>query len=169
LTFWGLLYRPPFTDEGQIWCAVEDPLCTLMCQISSRRLFCRPLVKNNLNFCHIFDFGIQWCRQLAAIWESWARAHNYKPSPIQRYQNLSVLQRIHGEIWRTKSDVQKRDGQRDKQTKCKPYQTWHGDRGPRARSCVSKTFGVWRMVSPLGGTEYLGMTRPCQLKTPITP
>jgi len=22
-----------------------------------------------------------------------------------------------------------------------PYQTWHGDRGPRARSCTSKTFG----------------------------
>jgi len=24
LTFWGLLYRPPFTDEGQIWCAIAD-------------------------------------------------------------------------------------------------------------------------------------------------
>ena len=22
--FWGLLYRPPFTDEGQIWCARAD-------------------------------------------------------------------------------------------------------------------------------------------------
>ena len=25
LTFWGLLYRPPFTDEGQIRCAIADP------------------------------------------------------------------------------------------------------------------------------------------------
>ena len=25
LTFWGLLYRPPFTDEGKIWCALADP------------------------------------------------------------------------------------------------------------------------------------------------
>jgi len=24
LTYWGLLYRPPFADEGQIWCAVAD-------------------------------------------------------------------------------------------------------------------------------------------------
>ena len=22
--FWGLLYRPPFTDEGQIWCVLEQ-------------------------------------------------------------------------------------------------------------------------------------------------
>jgi len=25
LTFWGLLYRLPFTGEGQIWCATADP------------------------------------------------------------------------------------------------------------------------------------------------
>ena len=30
---------------------------------------------------------------------------------------VSVLQRLHGEIGRTISDIQKRDGQRDKQTK----------------------------------------------------
>jgi len=41
--------------------------------------------------------------------------------------------------------------------------------GPRARSYTSKTFGVWRTVSPLGGAENLGGTRPLQLKTPITP
>ena len=28
LTFWGFLYRPPFTDEGQIRCAIADPQCT---------------------------------------------------------------------------------------------------------------------------------------------
>ena len=69
---------------------------------------------------------------------------------------VSVLQRLDGEIGCTTSDVQKCDGQTDKQTKrqktqrfwpprrrvkSEPYQTWHGDRGPRARSCTSKTFG----------------------------
>jgi len=29
---------------------------------------------------------------------------------------VSVLQRLHGEIWRTNSDVQKRDGQTNRQT-----------------------------------------------------
>jgi len=60
---------------------------------------------------------------------------------------VSVLQRLHGEIWRTNSDVQKRDEQTNRQTKklsqrfwpprrwvkSEPHQTWHGDRGPRAR------------------------------------
>ena len=65
---------------------------------------------------------------------------------------FSVLQRLHGEIGRTISDVQKRGEQTDKQTdkrfwlprrrvKSEPLQTWHGDRGPRARSFTSKTFG----------------------------
>jgi len=53
--------------------------------------------------------------------------------------------------------------------KSEPHQIWHGDRGPRARSCTCKTFGVWCIVSPLGGAENFGITRPSQLKTPITP
>ena len=32
-----------------------------------------------------------------------------------------------------------------------------------------KRFMVWRIVSPLGGAENLGETRPPQIKTPITP
>ena len=28
-----------------------------------------------------------------------------------------------------------------RRVKSEPHQTWHGDRGPRARSCASKTFG----------------------------
>jgi len=39
LTFGRLLYRPPFTDEGQIWCATADPQCTFTCQNSSRSVY----------------------------------------------------------------------------------------------------------------------------------
>ena len=39
LTFWGLLYPPSFTYEGQIWCAIADPRYTLTCQISSRSVY----------------------------------------------------------------------------------------------------------------------------------
>ena len=38
--FWGLLYRPPFTDEGQIWRARADPRSTLTDQISSEYVHC---------------------------------------------------------------------------------------------------------------------------------
>jgi len=40
LTFGGLLYRPPITDEGQIWCATADRTSTLRCQISSECVHC---------------------------------------------------------------------------------------------------------------------------------
>jgi len=50
----------------------------------------------------------------------WTPRLNYAlPSSIQWYQNrliVSVLQRLHGEIGRTNSDVRKRDGQTDRQT-----------------------------------------------------
>jgi len=39
LIFEGLLYRPPFTDEDQIWCAVGDPRYTFTCEISSRSVY----------------------------------------------------------------------------------------------------------------------------------
>jgi len=77
---------------------------------------------------------------------------------VIRHKIVSVLQRLHGETGRSISVVQKHDGQTDKQTdrqtdkktqrfwpprrrmKSEPIQTWHGDRGPRARSYTSKTF-----------------------------
>ena len=40
LTFGGLLYRPPITDEGQIWCAKADRSSTLTCRISSECVHC---------------------------------------------------------------------------------------------------------------------------------
>jgi len=187
LTFWGLLYRPAFTDEGQIWCAIAHPGICLRVKFHIDRFILSPSGGEKPYFCHIFDFGIQWCRQLAAIWQSWARVHNYKPSPIQRCQNRfctptrSWRNREH-KLWRPKA--WRTDKQTDKQTnrrktrrfwpprrrvKSEPHHTWHGDRGPRARSCASKTFGVWRILSPLGSAENLGITRLCQIKTPITP
>jgi len=38
--FWALLYRPPYTDEGQIWCVGADPRSTLTRQISSECVHC---------------------------------------------------------------------------------------------------------------------------------
>jgi len=52
--------------------------------------------------------------------------------------------------------------------KSDPHQTWHDDRGLRARSCTSKTFWSQIIVLPLGGAENLGVTEPSQIKTPVT-
>jgi len=53
LTFWKLLYRPPFTDEGQIWCPITDPRYTFTCEISSRSVYSVVLW---LRETPIFDF-----------------------------------------------------------------------------------------------------------------
>ena len=100
--------------------------------------------------------------------------------PYPTASKSSVLQRLHGEIGRTtltfKSVTNK---QTDKKTqrfwpprrrvKSEPHQTWHGDRGPRARSCTSKTFGGLTHSFAARSAENSGASRPPQLKTPMTP
>ena len=36
----GVLYQPPFTNEGQIWCAIADPRSTFIREISSECVHC---------------------------------------------------------------------------------------------------------------------------------
>jgi len=114
-------------------------------------LFCRPLLAKtpffrslDLTFSGVANW--QQCEKV----EHGCITTNLPLS--NRIKILSVLQRIHVEIGGTMSDVQKRDKQTNGQktqrfwpprrrVKSKPHQTWHGDRGPRARSCTSKTFG----------------------------
>ena len=53
--------------------------------------------------------------------------------------------------------------------KSEPHQTRHSDRGPRTRTCTSKTF--WDLAHGFAtrGAGYLGETWHPQLKLPITP
>jgi len=55
-----------------------------------------------------------------------------------------------------KSLTIKQKGKQENSTFFLKNSTWHGDRGPRARSCTSKTFGVWRIVSLLGVLNVSG-------------
>jgi len=54
LTFWGLLYRPPFTDEGHIWFDIAHPRHTLVCQISSRSVYSVALCWRKHQFLPFF-------------------------------------------------------------------------------------------------------------------
>ena len=69
--FWhfGHSCTDPITDRGQIWCAGADPCCMLTCQISPRSV-CLAKKTQILPF---FELRYLWCRQLAAIAESWTR------------------------------------------------------------------------------------------------
>jgi len=115
--FWGLLYRPPFTDDGQMWCAIADPWYTLTCQISSRSVYSFALCwrKNPI-------FAVSWTSAFSGV-ANWHQSQNVEHEctttnlPLSNgIKIVSVIQRFLSEIWRTISDVQKRDEQTDKHT-----------------------------------------------------
>ena len=125
-------------------------------------LFYRPLAAKNLHFLPIFV--IFWTSAFSDVakWQQSDKVeHRCTTTNLPQSNGIkivSVIQRLHGEIWRTISDVQKRDEHTNRQTdrptdkkthrfwpprrrmKSEPHQTWHGDRGPRTRSFTSKTF-----------------------------
>ena len=121
-------------------------------------LFCRPLAAKNPQYLPFFAIVWTSAKSVVANWQQSDKVEHGCTTTNLPLPNgikiISVLQRLHGEIGRTNSDVQKRDGQTDKQTdkknstflaapaagEIRAPQTWHGDRGPRARSFTSKTF-----------------------------
>jgi len=54
--FWGLLYRSPCTDEGQIWCALADPWSEFTCEISSRSVYSVVLWRRKPQFLPFLPF-----------------------------------------------------------------------------------------------------------------
>jgi len=138
-----------------MWCAIADPRYTLTCQISSRSVYSVALCWRKTPI-----FAVFWTSAFSVI-TNWQQSDKVEhgcsttnPPLSNGIKIVSVLQRLHGEIGRTISDVQKRDDQTNRQTKKlnvfgdpgggeirAPPNLGHGDRGPRARSCTSKTFG----------------------------
>jgi len=74
-----------------------------------------------------------------------------------KYRHFAMLLVINKLFWRPWRWV-----------KSEPNQTWHGVRGPWARSCTSKTFGDWCSFATTGA-ENSGETHPLNLKLPVTP
>ena len=132
----------------------SSPRYTFTCEILSRSVYSVVLWLRKPPI-----FAVFWTSAFNGVANYWQQSekveHGYTTAnrPLSNgIKIVSVLPRLHGEIGRTTSDVQKRDEQTDKQktrrfrpprrrAKSEPNQTWHGDRGPRARSFTSKTFG----------------------------
>ena len=119
LTFWGLLYRLPFTDEGNIWCAKADQTSNFISVCS----FCRLPVAKTHNFWQILTFGgvsigLFYCplaaknTNLCHLWtsafsdvDSWRQFEKVEHGctatnlPLSNgIKIISVLHRLHGEI-----------------------------------------------------------------------
>jgi len=101
LTFGGLLYWPPFTDEGQIWRARADPWSTLTCQISS---------------CLVYSVAHWWWKTpnfTILLTLAFCGVTNWR-----HIKTVSILQQLHAEIVCRNSVVQKTDAHTDnRQTK----------------------------------------------------
>ena len=179
LTFWGAPLTTPFSDEDRIWCAIADPRHTLTCQIWFRLVYSVALWQWNPP--PIFAiFSTSAFSDVASWQQSEKVEHGCTTTNLplsNRIKIVSVLQRLHGKTghklwcwkaWRTDKKTQRFWPPRWR-VKSEPYQTWHSDRGPWAHSCTSKTFaGLTHSFAPRGA-ENLGIIRPRQLKTPITP
>ena len=117
LIFWELLYWPPFTDEGQISFATVDPQYTFTSEISLRSAYSVVLWRRKTSI-----FALFWTSAFSGIanWQQSEKVeHGYTTTNLPLSKNIkivSVLERLHGEIGRTISDVQNRDEQTDKQT-----------------------------------------------------
>jgi len=83
-------------------------------------LFCRTLAAKKNNFCHILPYiGLRHLvvSQVGSSLRKLNTGAQLQTFPLSNgIKIVSVLQRLHGEIGRTISDVQKRDEQTDRQT-----------------------------------------------------
>jgi len=204
LTFLGLLYRPPFTDEGNIWCAKADQTSNFMwlCSFYQLPVAKKPQFLANFDFWGRLDrfvlspsggetiFAIFWTSALSDV-DSWRQSEKVEHGctttnlPLSNgVKIISVLQRLHGKIGRTNSDIHKRDGQKKRDGQIKNSTFFRQPGGGWNPSSTKlgmviedlehvlaspKRLMVWRIVSPLGKLKIWGVTRPRQIKTPITP
>jgi len=167
------LCRLPAAEKPQFWANFDffgssctDPLLPMRQNVVC---YSRPTVYAYVsNFVSIGLFSVTLCWRktpiFAVFWTSafsvvvsWQQSDKVEHGctttnlPLSngiKTVSVSLLQRRHGEIGRTISDVQKRDEQTDKQTKnstfwppgrrveSEPHQTWHGDRAPLKLSGV---------------------------------
>ena len=117
---WGPLYRLPFTDEGQKWCAIEDPRHTFTCQISSRSVYSVALWRQKApNFCHILPyFGLRHLvvSPIGSSLRKLSTGAQLLTFPYPTISKSFLYSNAFMAILGTHTDVQKRDGQTNRQT-----------------------------------------------------
>ena len=99
---------------------IADPRYTSTCEISSRSVYSVVLCRRKTPIFAVFDvFWTSAFSDVANCHQSQKVEHGCTTTNLPLSNGIttvSVLQRLHGEIGRTNSDVQKRDEQTDRQT-----------------------------------------------------
>ena len=115
LTF-GSSCTDPYYQRGPSLVSYSRPRVYLYLRnFVSIGLFCHPMAAKNPNFCRFWSLALSG----VANWQQSEKVEHgcttTNLAPSKGIKIVSVLQRLHGEIGRTISDVQKSDGQTDRQ------------------------------------------------------
>jgi len=152
--FLGAPIPTPFTDEGQIWCAVADPRYTLTCQISYRSVYSVALCWRKTPILPFFGLQHLLLSQTGSSLRKLDTGTQLQTFPYPTvsksfpYSN-AFMAKSGAQSLAFKSVTNKQTDRQKTQrfwpprrrVKSEPHQTWHSARGLRARSCSSKTFG----------------------------
>jgi len=155
LTFLWAPVPTAFTDEGQIWCAMTDSRCTLMCQISSRSVYSVALCWQQNPFLRFFELRHLVVSPIGSSLRKLDTAAQLQtfpyPTVSKSFLYSNAFMAKSGAHALTFQSVSNRQTDKQPKTqrfwlprrrvKSEPHQTWHRDREPRALSCTSKTFG----------------------------
>ena len=99
---------------------IADPWSTFTCEISSRLVYFVVLWRLKTPIFAVF--AVFWTSAFSDVanWHQFQKVeHGRTTTNLPLFNGIkivSVLQRLHDEIGRTNSDVQKRDGQTNRQT-----------------------------------------------------
>ena len=147
----GLLCRPPFTDEGQIWYAIVDQGILLCAKFRIDRCILSPSGDEKVHFCCFWTLAFTGV--VSPIGSSLRKLDTVPQLQTFPYPMVSKSF-LYSSAFIAKSGAQSLTFKSltDRQTKTQrfwlprrrvksePHQTCHVDRGPRARSCTSKNF-----------------------------
>ena len=120
LAFWGAPVPTPFYRCGpSLACYSRPKVYVYVRNLVSIGLFCRPVAAKNPILPFFAVFWTSAFSDVANCHQSQKVEHGCTTTNLPLSNGIkivSVLQCLHGEIGRTNSDAQKRDGQSDKQT-----------------------------------------------------
>jgi len=147
----GLLYRHLFIDKGQIWCTIADPRYMLTAKFRLDRFNLSSCGGENLQFLPFFRLPHLVVSPVSIILRKLNTGAQLQTFPYPMasksflYSNPFMAKSgakavTFKRVTNRKTDKNNVFG-RPAAGESEPHQTWHGDRGPRTRSCTSKTFG----------------------------
>ena len=155
LTFFGAPVSTPFYRRGpNLVCYSRPTVYACVPNFVSIGVFCRPLAAKSLQFLRFF--GLRHL-VLSPIGNSLTKLNTGAQLQTFPYPTVSksflyfnaFMEKSGAQTLTLKSVTSKQTNRQKNQrfwpprrrVKTEPHQTWHGDRGPRARSFTSKTFG----------------------------